>query len=393
MIVESFIALLAGILSFFSPCVLPIVPGYLSFITGISLEKLVKEDEKAASKKIIFSSIFFIVGFSLVFILLGASVSFIGVFLRSQMSYLTKIAGSGIIIFGLHMSGIFKIPFLYQEKRIQQDYQGPGAIKSFLAGIFFSFGWTPCIGPVLAAILAWAALAENFFKGIILLIFYSLGMAIPFILAAFFLKIFIKYLRPISKHLHKMEIALGIILIALGILIFSNNLSLLSSPLGGISFDKFIPESWIKTMSQEKKSNYFNKSKYDFELPDVNGTLKSLKIIDNTIIIVNFWATWCSPCQDEMPELELLYNKYKEKGLRIIGIAERSDVQSVKKFIQDKKIHYEIVIDEEEKVANEYGVFGLPTTYVFNAKGEKITTFDGYTEPKEIEAIIVSHLK
>lgn len=181
MLWETFIALVAGILSFFSPCVLPIFPGYISFITGTSLEHLLKENERSISQKVIISSIFFIIGFSLVFILLGASASFIGIFLRSRIWILTKIAGIGILVFGLHMTGIFKIQFLYRQKRIQQQYQqGPGAIKSFLAGIFFSFGWTPCIGPVLAAILAWAAVAENFHKGIALLISYAIGLAIPF---------------------------------------------------------------------------------------------------------------------------------------------------------------------------------------------------------------------
>lgn len=395
MLWEAFIALVAGVLSFFSPCVLPIFPGYVSFITGTGLEQLLKENEKAASRKVIFSSVFFITGFSLVFILLGASASFIGIFLRSKMWILTKIAGIGILVFGLHMIGIFKIPFLYREKRIQQHYQkSPGAIKSFLAGIFFSFGWTPCIGPVLAAILAWAAVAENFYKGIALLIFYATGLAVPFFLSALFLNVFIKYLRPLSRHLHKIEIALGIILIGLGILILFNRLDLLSSPAGGISLDRYIPESWAKRLSSENRSNSSEiDSKFDFALPDMQGNIKSLKDLGSTITIVNFWATWCPPCQEEMPGLSQLHNKYKDKGLNVIGIAERSDTETAKKFIQAKNINYEILFDKGEKVANKYGVFGLPATYIFNAQRKKIKTFDGYTEPKEIEALIASYLK
>jgi cytochrome c-type biogenesis protein len=390
MIIEAIIALLAGTLSFFSPCVLPIFPGYISFITGVSLEKLVKENEKAASRKILLSSLFFIGGFSLVFVLLGASASVIGVFLRSQMSILTKIAGIGIIIFGLHMTGILKIPYLYREKRIQQSHQNPGAVKSFLAGIFFSFGWTPCIGPVLAAILAWAAVADNFYKGILLLILYAIGLAIPFLLSALFLNYFMKYLRIISKHLHKIEISLGVILIALGILIFTNKLFIISASAGGISLDKYIPKSWVQLLTTKQKLNNEPPSKYTFELPDINGTRKSFSDLNGKIIIVNFWATWCPPCQDEMPELAKLYYKYSSQGLRIIGIAERSKPTAVKKFIEEKQIGYTIVFDEGEKIAERYGVFGLPATFIFDEKGNRIRTIDGYIEPKELDVLIAS---
>src|SRR4030042_6047763 len=249
MLIEIFIALLAGLFSFFSPCVLPIVPGYISFITGIGLEKLVDADEKKNSRRIIFSSLFFIAGFSLIFILLGASASIIGSFLQSHMSLISIIAGIGIIIFGLHMIGIFKITYLYREKKVHQEYKNPGFIRSFLAGLFFAFGWTPCIGPVLSAILTLAAVSENFTRGILLLSFYAVGLAIPFFLAAIFLKFFITYIRRISKHLRKIEIILGIILILIGILIASDRLFELSSRLSMINLDKIIPEKWAEQIS------------------------------------------------------------------------------------------------------------------------------------------------
>lgn len=393
MIFKLLISLIAGVFSFFSPCVLPIIPGYISFISGVSLEKLVEDKEEKASKKLLLSSLFFIIGFSLVFVLLGASASLVGSFLRSHMAIFTKIAGIGIIILGLHIAGIFKISFLYREKKLNRKLESPGIISSFLAGFFFAFGWTPCIGPVLAAILALAAIEENFYFSISLLSFYALGLAIPFFLTAFFIKSFLAKLKSLSKHLRKIEIALGIILIAAGILIFFNKVYIISSKASFINLDRIIPEDWAKKIANKnKETENFQNNKYNFRLKDVSGRTIDLKDIQAKIVIINFWATWCPPCNYEMPELQALYNKYKDKNIEIIGIAERSQIEDIKKFITNKGITYLILLDNSEDVANKYGVFGLPATYIFSSTGELIKSFDGYIEPEEIEKVILPYL-
>jgi len=393
MILKFSISLIAGFLSFFSPCVLPIVPGYISFISGVSLQKLTEEADEKVSKKIFLSSLFFTLGFSLVFVLLGASASFVGSFLRSHMPLLVKIAGIGIIILGLHMAGIFKISYLYKEKKIQRKFESPGIIASFLAGFFFAFGWTPCIGPVLAAILAFAAIEENFYVSIALLSFYALGLSIPFLLTSFFIKGFLNKFRSISKHLRKAEISLGIILIIAGVLIFFNKVYIISSKASFINLDKIIPESWAKKIvNKDKRDESYKNNKYSFKLKDINGGTINLEEIKGRVIIVNFWATWCSPCNYEMPELQSLYEKYQEKGVVIIGVAERSQPDEVKEFIKEKKISYLILLDSSEEVANKYGVFGLPKTFIFNSNIELITSFDGYVEREEIEKVILSNI-
>lgn len=391
MIIGIFISLISGFLSFFSPCVLPIFPGYISFITGVGLENLIHNNANA-SKKIIISSIFFIFGFSLIFILLGASASAIGTFMQNHISIISIIAGIGIIIFGLHMIGILKISFLYQEKKFHKKQKTPGIINSFLAGTFFAFGWTPCIGPVLAAILALSAISENLFKGITLLAFFAAGLAIPFLLSAIFLKFFIKYLAYIGKHLRRIEILLGIILITLGILIATNKLFEISSSLASINLDKLVPKSWANKLINSDLKVKISNPNIEFTLPDINGKMQSLNSTEAKITIINFWATWCPPCQYEIPELELIYNKYKSKGVQIIGIAEKSNISDIKKFIQDKKITYNILIDENEKIADNYKVIGLPATFVLNNKGENLASYDGYTPPEKLENLILKNL-
>lgn len=392
MIIGILISLIVGFLSFFSPCVLPIFPGYISFITGVGLEHLVNNSNANASKKIIISSIFFILGFSLIFILLGASASAIGAFLQNHISIISIIAGIGIIILGLHMIGILKIPFLYQEKKFHKKTESPGIINSFLAGTFFAFGWTPCIGPVLATILALAAVSENLLKGITLLASYAAGLAIPFLLSAIFLKFFIKYLAYLGKHLKKIEIMLGIVLIILGILIATNKLFEISSSLASINLDKLVPKSWANKLVTTNLKPKINNPTLEFTLPDINGKTQNLNSIGAKIIIINFWATWCPPCQYEMPELESIYKKYKNKGVQIIGIAERSNIADIKKFIQDKKITYSILIDQNEKVADNYKIIGLPATFILNYKGENLALYDGYTPPEKLENLILQHL-
>ena len=217
-------ALLAGLLSFVSPCVLPLVPAYISFISGVSMDEFREGIEsKKSFKKVALSSIFFIFGFSLVFVLLGASATAIGKLLLSKFSFFTQIAGIVIIVFGLHTIGIFRIKYLDFEKRFKVRKKSSGLIGSFFVGIAFAFGWTPCIGPILGAILAFASTEKTVVNGIVLLSVYSLGLAIPFFITGIAMNAFLKFFKSIKNHFRKIEIVSGVLLIIIGVLIFSNN--------------------------------------------------------------------------------------------------------------------------------------------------------------------------
>lgn len=218
----------AGILSFVSPCVLPIVPGYLSFISGVSIEDL-KEKKSSAISHAFVNSIFFVLGFSAVFISLGASATVISNFLINYMHIIGKIAGVLIIILGLHFIGLFKIKWLNYEKRFQVGSKQLGIVGSFFVGLAFAFGWTPCIGPILAGILALAAAEETVGRGILLLTFYSAGLAIPFLITALAFNAFISVSNRIKKHFRIIEAVGGAMLIGIGVLIFTDSLGYLSA--------------------------------------------------------------------------------------------------------------------------------------------------------------------
>jgi len=212
-------AFLAGLLSFISPCVLPLIPGYISFISGESIQALKNSEEiKNSRQKVILSSLFFVLGFSFVFILLGASATTIGRFLLKYLRILSVIAGIVIIILGLHLAGVFRIKFLYFEKKFQVQKKPVNVFGSFLLGVAFAFGWTPCIGPILAAILAVAASQGTIAKGILLLTSYSLGMAIPFMITSLSITLFFKLFDKIKKYFNIIEWISGILLVIIGLL-------------------------------------------------------------------------------------------------------------------------------------------------------------------------------
>jgi cytochrome c-type biogenesis protein len=216
-------ALTAGFISFISPCVLPVVPAYLSFVSGLSLEEMKGETVAPSNRTRLFlNCLTFVLGFSTVFILLGASATAVGGFINQHAQILAKIAGVVIVIFGLHTMGVFKIPFLNYERRFQSNQKAAGLLGSFVVGLAFAFGWTPCIGPILGAILGVAATQETVGQGILLLSAYSLGLGIPFLLAGLSVESFFRLSSGVKKRFHLVEKISGAFLIVVGIMIFFN---------------------------------------------------------------------------------------------------------------------------------------------------------------------------
>ena len=222
------IAFVAGVVSFLSPCVLPLVPGYISMLSGESIEELKAGAGPGLMARIFRNSLAFVVGFSVVFIALGASATAVGNFLVAQRTIFNIVAGIVIIIFGLHLTGMVKIPLLYREARMNTGAPKRGLGGSFLLGFAFAFGWTPCIGPILTGILALAATRETVFQGMFLLGVYSAGLAIPFVLTGVGLGQFMKFYSGFRKHLQAVEIFSGVLLIAIGFLMAFNRLGIIS---------------------------------------------------------------------------------------------------------------------------------------------------------------------
>jgi len=220
-------AFVAGLLSFLSPCVLPLVPGYVSLISGASVDDLQASDRRMLGT-VMLHSVTFIIGFSFVFIFLGAVATGLGQLFNEYHHLLARIAGIIVIIFGLHLTGLLKIKALYADKRLHDVKGSSSALGSFVVGFAFAFGWTPCIGPILAAILALASEQDKVAKGVLLLAIYSLGLAVPFLLTSLGIDRFLSFYGKFRRHLHTVEVLSGVLLVIVGALIFMNNLKLLS---------------------------------------------------------------------------------------------------------------------------------------------------------------------
>ncbi len=219
-------AVIAGALSFLSPCVLPLVPPYLCFVSGQSLEDM--KADCGRDQRVMMTALAFVLGFSAVFIFLGAGASSIGAVLRQNLPLLGQIAGAFIILMGLHFLGLFKLAFLMRDTRYQQASKPVGLLGAFGVGMAFAFGWTPCIGPVLAAIFSVAAAQESAARGMVLLAFYSIGLGVPFLLAAFSIGRFLDFFKSFRGHLKTVERVMGAALVLTGILFMTGSLQLIS---------------------------------------------------------------------------------------------------------------------------------------------------------------------
>jgi cytochrome c-type biogenesis protein len=220
-------AAFAGLVSFLSPCVLPLVPPYLSFMAGTAIEDFAAGGERRVRRDVPLVALLFVLGFSTVFVLLGATASVFGQVLRAYIDILSIAAGIVIIAMGLHFLGVFRIALLFREKRLQVE-KPAGPLGAYVMGVAFAFGWTPCIGPVLAAILAVAGSEDSVGRGASLLAVYSLGLGIPFILAAFAMENAVSFIRRFRAHLGKVEKAMGLLLVLTGIAFLTGSMNIFS---------------------------------------------------------------------------------------------------------------------------------------------------------------------
>ena len=225
----------AGLLSFISPCVLPLIPGYLSYVSGLSLDELrgtatsrATDLSGGARSRVIVASLAFILGFSLVFVALGATASAAGQFLLERLPMLSRVAGAVIILFGLHTMGVLRIEWLYQTKQVQTTRRPAGPLGAMLVGAAFAFGWTPCLGPILAGILAVGASRDTVGDAVQLLAVYSLGLGVPFLLTGLAINRFFGAMAKIRRHYHKVELVSGGLLVLIGLLIFTNRFTVIA---------------------------------------------------------------------------------------------------------------------------------------------------------------------
>lgn len=364
------ISFAAGILSFLSPCVLPLVPGYISLISGVSIDRL--KEGTSSRRAVILNSLAFNAGLSVIFLILGTTAGLVGAAITSN-PWVRIIGGLVIIAFGLQLIGLLKISALYKDTRFFSDDKPRGVFGSAALGMAFAAGWTPCIGPILGGIIGLAATSGGWRSGLVLSAFYSAGLAVPFLLTGLGINQFLSFYKNFRRHLHKVEVVSGVVLILVGVLVMSGQSTLLASS----RFIAWIPnlESLVKLDSPTPQAPQTPSVNASFEpLPDVEfRTLTdqpySLKALQGQVVMLNFWATYCIPCREEIPALNALQHELESQGLRIVGASLDDSIEGVNQYQKDVvKFDYQVLIGgSDAKVKFAQSV--LPTTYLIDRQG------------------------
>ena len=363
------ISFAAGILSFLSPCVLPLVPGYISLISGVSIDRL--KEGTSSRRAVILNSLAFNAGLSVIFLILGTTAGLVGAAITSN-PWVRIIGGLVIIAFGLQLIGLLKISALYKDTRFFSDDKPRGILGSAALGIAFAAGWTPCIGPILGGIIGLAATSGGWRSGLVLSAFYSAGLAVPFLLTGLGINQFLSFYKNFRKHLHKVEVASGIVLILVGLLVMSGQSTLLASS----SFMSWLPNFEGKLKLEEKTpAPATNAANTNFEpVPDVEfqtlaGQPFRLKELQGQVVLLNFWATYCIPCREEIPALNALQHELQPQGLKIVGASLDDSIDGVNAYQAEvAKFEYQVLLGgSDAKVKFQQSV--LPTTYLIDRQG------------------------
>ena len=381
------ISFAAGILSFLSPCVLPLVPGYISLISGVSIDNL--KEGVSSKRAVILNSLAFNAGLSTIFLILGTTAGLVGAAITSN-PWVRIIGGIVIIAFGLQLIGLLKIGALYKDTRRFSDDKPRGMIGSALLGIAFAAGWTPCIGPILGGIIGLAATSGGWRSGLVLSAFYSAGLAVPFLLTGLGINQFLGFYKNFRKHLHKVEVVSGIVLIVVGLLVMTGQSTLLASS----RFMAWIPnlEGILKIKEPAPppaKTNTTYDPAPDVEFQTLAGKSFRLNELKGQVVLLNFWATYCIPCREEIPALNSLQHDLAAKGLKVVGASLDDSVEGVNSYQKEvAKFEYEVLIGgSDAKVKFEQSV--LPTTYLIDRDGRIRQKIIGARDRATWEAVVI----
>ena len=385
------IVFIEGVLSFFSPCILPLLPVYLGILSNSEIELLEKGETKFTKSSLFKNTLCFALGISVTFFILGASVHALGSVGGQHKELISLIGGLIIIFMGLFYADIIQVKALNREKRFRMRTTHINSFSALLLGFTFSFGWTPCIGPVLSSVLIMASVSKSGTAAYWLILVYTLGFILPFILiAAFYSKLY-QRLHRIKKYMPLIKKIGGIILILSGGIMAINAGTELSKNQSShqvqVEENKEIEN--LQESSQDKDEEEIAKEDevletdevpkvkaLDFTLYDQYGNKHTLSDYEGKTVFLNIWATWCPPCRGEMPHIEALYKAYGENteeviilGLAAPNLGSEGDEAYIKSFLEKEGYTFPVVMDTEWQQIYGYGINAFPTTLIIDPEG------------------------
>jgi len=444
---------LEGLLSFFSPCVLPLIPIYVSYLAGNAKHKEEDGTITYQRRKVFFHTLFFVLGISFAFFILGMSFTALGTFFKNNQLLFTRIGGILIIMLGLHQVGVLELKFLQRERKFQLQPRDMNPLLAFLMGFTFSFAWTPCVGPALSSVLILASGTGSSLTGNLLVLVYSMGFVIPFLLLGIFTTQVLNFIQRHRKLLKYTVKAGGIILIIIGIMTFTGWMNGVTKYLSKFnppsitnekaqeknrkntaesdsidtneeaetdepeSNDKKEPEDSTSAYDYDKEETEAQDAEdtdkndkpkipaFDFTLKDQYGNEHTLSDYKGKVVFLNFWATWCPPCKEEMPDIEELYNEFNrnQDDIIILGVANPSSAEypnnadesreDVIAFLEENNYTFPTVFDETGKVLSDYYITAFPTTFLIDKEGNFYGYATGMMTKSQMQSAIEQALK
>ena len=421
---------LQGLLSFFSPCVLPLLPLYIGYLSGGTAVKGEDGIMHYKQSKVLLHTVFFVTGVSFAFFLLGLGVSAVGGFFHSYQAMFARTGGILVMLFGLYQMGIFGISsVLGKEHRLpfRLDRFAMSPVTALLMGFTFSFAWTPCVGPALTSVLLMAASAATKAQGFVLIGVYTMGFVLPFLFVGLFttqlLELFKKY-RGVVQYTVKIG---GILMVLMGILMFTGKMNDVTGYLSRISGTQVSQTESMEESTAPEKAEADNEGgstepgtggsesttaeeasgetaadarpvipAVDFELEDQYGNIHRLEDYRGKTIFLNFWATWCPPCKAEMPDIQKLYEKSSTEGedaVIVLGVAapnmgQEGSEEEIAAFMEEKGYTYPVLMDTEGELFASYGIMSFPTTFMIDRDGNVFGYVSGMLSADMMDSIV-----